>query len=258
MFQPSLFLSHGAPDLSLQTEHPTYRFLQELPQMFPRPDAVVMFSAHWGTDHVQISKDSAYRAIYDFSGFDDRLYALRYAPKGSPDLAQMVLDLVQRPARQAELVNNENLDHGAWVPLRLMYPDPFMPLVQVAIQPQEAPEYHYALGQSLAELRDHNVLIIGSGSITHNLYEMNWSDYNSPPPEWVTAFTDWMRDRLEAGDYSSVLQYRSLAPYAKENHPSEEHLLPLFIAMGAGGTTAQRIHTASSYGTVMMDAYAFT
>jgi len=258
MFQPSLFLSHGAPDLALKTEHPTYRFFQDLPKMFPRPDAVVIFSAHWGAEHIQITRDASYRAIYDFGGFDDRLYSIRYAPKGSPDLAQIVLDLVKQNDSQAELVSNQGLDHGAWIPLMLMYPDPFIPVVQVAIQPEKSPAYHYELGRSLAELRGHNVLIIGSGSLTHNLYEMTWHDYESIPPKWVADFSAWMRDRLEEGDKESVLQYRSLAPYARKNHPTDDHLVPLFIAMGAGGNTARRIHTASSYGTVMMDAYQFS
>jgi len=226
--------------------------------MLPRPDAVVIFSAHWCADHIQISKDVSYRPLYDFGGFDDRLYSIRYAPKGNPDLAGIVLDLVRKLDRDAELVANGCVDHGVWIPMMLMYPDPFIPVVQVAVQPESSPEYHYALGGALAELRRQNVLIIGSGSITHNLYELNWHDYYSRPPNWVAGFSSWVRERLEAGDRQAVLDYRNLAPHAQENHPTSDHLIPLFIAMGAGRDTAQRVHTAASYGTVMMDAYQFT
>jgi 4,5-DOPA dioxygenase extradiol len=257
MYQPSLFLSHGAPDLVLKTGHPTYQFLQELPQTFPRPDAIVIFSAHWCTEHLMIAKNESYKTIYDFGGFDEQLYAMRYAAHGSPELAGMILDLVKKNDNTARHVNNAGLDHGAWIPLMLMYPDPFIPVVEVAIQPNNSPEYHYFLGKSLRELRQQNVLVIGSGSMTHNLYETTWNNDVSLPPRWVTDFSTWMKDRIEAGDKDSILRYRALAPYAEKNHPTDEHLLPLFIAMGAGGTVAKRIHTASTYGTVMMDAYQF-
>jgi len=258
MFQPSVFLSHGAPDLALKTDHPTYHFLQELPKALPRPDAIVIFSAHWCTPQVMVSQDVSYRAVHDFGGFDERLYALRYAPKGCPELAKMVLDMVKHQDDDAKLVVKGGLDHGVWIPLLLMYPDPFIPVVQVSIQPDKSPAYHLAVGKSLQELRSHNVLVIGSGSMTHNLYAMNWNDHDAPPPRWVSDFTDWMHDRLEAGDTESVLHYRNLAPYAQNNHPTSEHLLPLFVAMGAGGAKAKRIHTASAYATVGLDAYQFS
>lgn len=259
MYQPSLFVSHGAPDIALRHEHPSYRFFQELPNMFPRPDAIVILSAHWCTDHIMITKDESYKAIYDFGGFDERLYSMKYFPKGNPDLARMTLDLLKQNDSKAELVNNSGLDHGAWIPLMLMYPDSYIPVVQVSIQPDRLPSYHYALGASLVELRSQNVLIIGSGAMTHNLSKLVFDDHDATPPRWVSAFAEWMKERLEAGDKESVLQYRTLAPYAQENHPTDDHLVPLFIAMGAGGGgTAQRIHTATTYGTVMMDAYEFT
>lgn len=258
MYQPSLFISHGAPDIALRTDHPTYRFLQELPKTFPRPDAIVILSGHWCTEHIMISKDESYRAIYDFGGFDDRLYSMQYSPKGSPELAEIMKNLLRQNDRKVELVNNAGLDHGAWIPLMLMFPDPFIPVVQVSIQPNQQPDHHYALGTALRELRSQNVLIIGSGAMTHNLYASTFANHDSIPPQWVTEFTSWMKERLETGDTNSVLHYRNLAPYAERNHPTEDHIIPLFAAMGAGGKSAQRIHTASSYGSVMMDAYQFT
>ena len=258
MHQPSLFISHGAPDIAVRDGHPTYRFFQELPKMFPRPDAIVILSAHWCTDHIMIAKDESYKAIYDFGGFDERLYSMKYSPKGSPDLARIILDLLQQNDSKAELVINAGLDHGAWIPLMLMYPDSYIPVVQVSIQPDRLPSYHYDFGASLSELRSQNVLIIGSGAMTHNLNELAFNNHDAVPPRGVTVFANWMKERLEAGDKESVMQYRTLAPYAQKNHPTDDHLVPLFIAMGAGGGgTAKRIHTATTYGTVMMDAYEF-
>ena len=258
MYQPSLFLSHGAPDIALKTGHPTYRFFQELPRTFPRPDAIVSFSAHWCADKTLIAKDASYHAIHDFGGFDERLYSMRYSPKGNPELAQMVFDLVKQHDRKAKLVNNPELDHGIWIPLMIMYPDPVIPVIQVAIQPDQSPEYHYGLGESLAELRSHNVLIIGSGSMTHNLFAMTIDDHEAAPPAWVRDFCQWMNEHLEEGDTEAILQYRQRAPHATRNHPTDEHLLPLFIAMGAGAEhPGTRIYSASSYGTIAMDAYRF-
>lgn len=258
MTQPSLFISHGAPDIAVKTDHPSYRFLCELPSLFPRPDAIVIFSAHWGTDRVLVSSADSYKTIYDFSGFDPRLYSIQYSPKGNRDLSHIVLRLTKQIDRQAALVETAVLDHGAWVPLHLMYPEAYIPVVTVSIQPHRPPEHHYALGQALQELRQQNVLIIGSGAMTHNLDKMGVDDNTIPAPQWVTEFADWMQDRLETGDHEAVLTYRKKAPHARKNHPTEEHLLPLFIAMGAGGgNVSQQLHNATSYGVIRMDSYAF-
>ncbi|MDK9709124.1 MAG: dioxygenase [Desulforhopalus sp.] len=258
MAQPSLFISHGAPDIAVKTDHPSYRFLCEASGMFPRPDAIVILSAHWTTDHVMVSSTASYKTIYDFGGFDPRLYAMQYSPKGNPDLSRIVLQLVRGTDGKAELVEHASLDHGAWIPLLLMYPEAYIPVVQVSIQPNLSPAYHYALGEALQELRQQNVLIIGSGAMTHNLSEMMFSGDGLSSPQWVADFADWMRDRIEAGDREALLSYREQAPHARRNHPTEEHILPLFLAMGAGGgIPGKQIHTATSYGTVRMDAYAF-
>lgn len=258
MAQPSLFISHGAPDIAVKTEHPSYRFLSEVSTMFARPDAIVIFSAHWGMDRVLVSSADSYKAIYDFGGFDPRLYTMQYSPKGNRDLSRIVLHLVRKVDRTAELVVNTALDHGMWIPLHLMYPEAYIPVVPVSIQPHLPPEHHYALGKALEELRHQNVLIIGSGAMTHNLYEMRFDDSAISAPQWVAEFADWMKDRLATGDCAAVLDYRKNAPHARKNHPTEEHILPLFLAMGAGGGEAgQRLHTATSYGTVRMDSYAF-
>jgi 4,5-DOPA dioxygenase extradiol len=149
------------------------------------------------------------------------------------------------------------LDHGAWVPLRLMFPDADIPVTQLSLVHGASPAEHFRLGQAIAGLREENVLVIGSGSMTHNLYELRRDGIGAPAPAWVSEFTAWMDARLAAGDRDALLDYRRSAPYAAENHPSEEHLLPLFVAMGAGGAAARRLHASVEYGVLAMDVYAF-
>jgi len=258
MFQPSLFISHGAPDIAVKSDHPSHRFLTEMPRLFARPDAIVILSAHWCTERITISNAESYKAIYDFGGFDERLYSMHYSPKGCPELARIIFDMLEKNNWQPKLAGNAELDHGAWIPLKLMYPEAYIPVVRISIQPDQPPENHYELGRVLAELRQQNILVIGSGAMTHNLFEMTFNQHDGGAPQWVTDFADWMKDKLETGDKAAILSYRDNAPYSRKNHPTDDHLVPLFIAMGAGnGDTARRIHTATSYGTVMMDSYAF-
>ncbi len=259
MIPPALFISHGSPGIALMPEDPTYRFLCHLARSFPVPDAVVLFSAHWCSDQILISATNPQTTIHDFKGFDPRLYAMKYEPPGHPDLASEIALRLQRVDEKIVFVNDHGLDHGAWIPLMLMYPEATIPVAQISIQPGMSPRYHYDIGVALSTLKQKNILIIGSGGMTHNLREASFNDYNAPPPQWVSSFSEWMKERLEAGEKETVLDYREQCPYARENHPTEEHLLPLFVAMGAGGSgKGHRIHTAAMYGTVMTDAYEFT
>jgi 4,5-DOPA dioxygenase extradiol len=142
----------------------------------------------------------------------------------------------------------------------LLYPDADVPVVQIAVQPQLGPAHHIALGKALASLRDENILVIGSGSMTHNLHEFYSSDL---PPDaaalpWVAAFTEWVHERIEAGANDDLINYRTLAPHAVDNHPTDEHLMPLFIAIGAGeNNKGRRIHSSSRSGVISMDTYVF-
>jgi len=259
MIPPALFISHGSPGIALMPEDPTHRFLCHLAHSFTLPNAVVLFSAHWCSDHILISAADPQTTIHDFRGFDPRLYAMEYTPPGQPDLAREIALLLSKVDKQTTLVHDRGLDHGAWIPLMLMYPEATIPVVQVSIQPGLSPRYHYDLGAALSTLKQKNILIIGSGGMTHNLRKASFNDYNAPAPQWVSSFAEWMKKQLETGEKETTLEYRERCLYAQENHPTEEHLLPLFIAMGAGGEAkGQRIHTATMYGTVMTDAYTFT
>ncbi len=256
---PTIFLSHGSPMLALH-DTPARRFLQALGTSLPRPRAILVASAHWETASVPaLSLAVQPETIHDFGGFPQALFDIRYPAAGAPELAQQAAALLEgagmAPARSAD----RGLDHGAWVPLSLMYPDADVPVLQVSLVRGGSPEAHARIGEALAPLRHEGVLVIGSGSLTHNLHEFRGQPLDSPAPPWVSEFSGWMRERLEADDRQALLDYRRRAPSAVRNHPTEEHLLPLFVAMAAAGTaaSARLLHASTEHGVLAMDAYAF-
>lgn len=256
--QPALFVSHGAPTLALEPG-PTREFLAQLGAGLARPRAIVAISAHWETPAPVVSTASAPETIHDFYGFPDALYRMRYAAPGAPDVAAEALQLLDAAGLPASAMATRGLDHGAWVPLQLMFPQADIPVTQLAVQPRLGPAHHLRLGEALRPLRDEGVLIIGSGSVTHNLREFGGHGYDAPPPPWVSSFNDWLACALEAGRQTDLLDYRLLAPHAVRNHPTEEHLLPLFAAMGAAvpGTRPRRLHAGYTYGVIGMDVWRF-
>lgn len=259
MTLPALFVSHGAPNLVLHNTE-AKQFLERAMRDLPRPDAIVMVSAHFEADPVEIVTDPRPEMIYDFRGFEPELYETVYPAPGAPDLAARIADLFGAAGIDHKKTDRRGYDHGAWVPLSLMFPDADIPIAQVSINPHADAAAHHALGAALAPLRDDNVLIIGSGSATHNLHEFFNNNYaiDAPTPDWVSGFGDWINDRIDTGDRDALLAYRSAAPFAEKNHPTEDHILPLFVALGAGGEESGRhVHTSHEYGILMMDCYAF-
>ncbi|MEB3357371.1 MAG: class III extradiol ring-cleavage dioxygenase [Synechococcales bacterium] len=254
---PSLFLSHGAPDLPLRREAVT-QFLRSLHRQFPKPQSILVISAHWSTELPLVSAATQPQTIYDFAGFPQQLYQLTYPAPGAPELAQRVVGLLTQAGIACATHPSRGFDHGTWTPLLLAYPDADVPVTQLSIQASRGPAHHWKLGQALASLRHEGVLIIGSGSATHNLFALN--SPSASPPAWVTEFDEWLAGAIAQGDYPALLNYRQLAPHAQKNHPTEEHLLPLFVAMGAAGEGAKgiRLHQSYTYGVLSMAAFAFT
>ncbi len=258
--QPALFVSHGSPMMALEPS-PARDFLRGFGAELVRPDAIVMVSAHYDEPRVMITSGAAPPTIHDFGGFPEELYRMRYPAPGDPALAARIGGMLAAAGMPAVLDPSRGLDHGAWVPLTLLYPDADVPVIQVSIDSNKPPEWHAALGAALAPLRDENILIIGSGSMTHDLRSFFTlrPSITSAPPEWVTDFADWIDDRLTAGDADAVLHALDRAPFGRKNHPTPDHILPLFAAMGAGSTPmqARAIHRSTTYGILAMDAYAF-
>lgn len=252
-----LFLSHGAPTLPLENVASRH-FLEGLAATMPRPSAILVISAHWETRTPTVNAVLHNQTVHDFAGFPKELYRLSYPAPGAPQLAERIVDLLAEAGLPAATDTARGLDHGAWVPLMLAWPDADIPVLQLSVQSQLGPGHHLEVGRAIAPLADEGVLITASGSFTHDLSSWRGQE-GMAEPEWVTAFADWFDLALCQGRTCDLLAYRRLAPNAVRNHPTEEHLLPLFVALGAAGNnaSAKRLHSSATYGVLRMDAYAF-
>ena len=255
---PSLFISHGAPTL-VTDDSPTHRFLADWSGKLARPRAIVVFSAHFETPVTTVTSGERPDMIYDFRGFPAELYKIVYPAPGDPRLAGEIAGLLRDGGIHARLDSHRGYDHGTWVPLALMYPDADVPVVQVSVSPAHSPDFHYTLGRLLEPLRERGVLIVGSGSATHNLRSYFQAAAGDAVPDWVSSFNDWVMERIQVGDADALLDYRRKAPFAAQNHPTEEHFLPLLCALGAAHSepAGRRVHADYEHGVLAMDAYAF-
>jgi 4,5-DOPA dioxygenase extradiol len=257
---PTLFLSHGSPMLALE-DSPARAFLQSYGQTLGKPRAIVIASAHFETSRPSVNGDQKPAMIYDFRGFPAALYRIVYPAPGDPLAAVKVAGLLEAAGFAPAVVKDRGYDHGTWVPLSLLYPAADVPVVQLSVQPQLGAAHHLAVGRALASLKTENILVIGSGTASHNLHEFFRGNYPSdaPTPDWVSAFDAWVRAKAEAGAVEDLVNYRDRAPFARENHPTEEHFLPFHVALGAAGEGArgELVHSSHDHGVLTMDAYAF-
>lgn len=252
-----IFLSHGSPTLPFEQVEAA-QFLRSLGQL-PRPRAILMVSAHWETSVPTVNSVAVNGTIHDFRGFPRELYELSYPAPGSPALAARVVELLAAAGIAANTDPARGLDHGAWAPLLMAWPDADIPVVQLSVQPHASAREHWRIGRALAPLAAEGVLVLASGNFTHDL-----SSFRGPlptsEPGWVSDFADWMDSALTEGRTDALLDYAAQAPHARDNHPTPEHLLPLFVALGAAGDHArgERIHRSLTHGVLRMDAYRFT
>jgi 4,5-DOPA dioxygenase extradiol len=254
---PTVFVSHGSPMHALDpgTAGAAWRaIVAEL----PRPRAILMVSAHWETTQPMLTGGKRHDTIHDFSGFPAPLYELRYEAPGSPDVASRSKSLLEEAGFTTAVDGDRGLDHGAWVPLRAMYPAADVPVVQLSVQPGLGTEHHLRLGAALAPLADDGVLVIGSGHVTHNLRDWMRHRRDPQPLDYVPRFAEWLAERLAAGDRNALVAYREHTDAARA-HPTEEHFLPLLVAWGASGPGARatRVHAAIEEAALAMDAYVF-
>lgn len=256
---PALFVSHGSPMIMVEP-CPARDFLAGLRGLVGTPKAIVVVSAHHDTPGAVVTAPARPATIHDFGGFPEALSALEYPAVGDPELAARVAGLVAAAGVPVSVDPERGLDHGAWVPLMLGWPEADVPVVQLSISSGHAANWHFRIGAALAPLRAEGVLVLGSGSLTHNLREVFGArrGLDADVPGWVSEFSGWMHGRLAAGDTDAVLHAIERGPHGRRNHPSPDHLLPLFTAYGAGdGGTARRVHASVTYGVLAMDAYAF-
>lgn len=255
---PLLFVSHGAPMFAIEPGL-AGKHLAELGRELPRPEAIVILSPHWMTaSGVSVTASTAPPTIHDFGGFPDALYQIQYPAPGAPALAATIVEMLQASGWSSSLSLDRGLDHGAWVPLLYLAPDADIPVVQVSMPASLDTRQAWKLGQALKPLRDMNVLIVASGSLTHNLYEFRGATKHGA--QYVKDFASWTAKTLASGNLDQLLDYKQYAPAAERAHPTDEHYLPLFIALGAAGEHYETrvVEGGVTYGVLAMDSYLFT
>ena len=263
---PVFFISHGSPMHAINAGAAGDVWTQLGASLAAPPKAVVIASAHWETAQPMLSGSAAPEMIYDFGGFPEALYQIKYPAPGAPAVAQRAQQLLNDAGLNAAIDTRRGMDHGAWVPLRKLFPDANVPVVQLSVQPSMAARHHYAIGRALQPLRDEGVLIVGSGHLTHNLRD--WSNGARAQRDnhgatqimpYAREFQAWVYRHLLTGDNAALFDYRQQAPHALRAHPSEEHFLPLLIALGAAGDqpTVERVFDGFEGSALAMDAYRF-
>lgn len=254
---PVAFVSHGSPMVAIETgrfQEALGRFGRE-----QRPRAVVVISAHWESgDTVGIGSAAKHHLVYDFGGFPKELYELQYGAAGAPELAQRIDGMLRGADVPSALVAGQGLDHGAWVPLRLLYPQADVPVVELSIPGTRSPAELFRIGELLSPLRSDGVLILGSGGIVHNLRRLNWRHRDGPAEGWALDFDRWFAAKLEAWDIDGLFRYAQDAPSASLAVPTNEHFHPVFVALGAAGKPGriECIHEGFEYGTLSMRSFA--
>jgi 4,5-DOPA dioxygenase extradiol len=253
---PVLFISHGAPTFALEPGLLGPR-LTALGERLSEISAVLVVSAHWQTRGVHVMSTAAPETVHDFGGFPAALYKLQYPAPGAPGLATEAGRLLSEAGFAVRFDDRRGLDHGAWVPLRFLFPRANVPVFQVSMPYDLDALGALRLGKALAPLRERGVMIVGSGSLTHNLYEFRQSA--SPEATYAREFSDWIRQGVLRGDFNALARYRQSAPHAERAHPTDDHFLPLLVAQGAsdGSEAVDAIEGGITHGVLSMDSFAW-
>jgi 4,5-DOPA dioxygenase extradiol len=251
---PALFISHGAPTIAIETDDFT-RAVDAYGATLEGARAIAIVSAHWQARDVRVNAVAHPEMIYDFGGFPEALYRIRYKAPGDPTLAREIASLLGG----ATLEEQRGWDHGLWVPLRIALPGATVPIVEIAQPLSTTPEQLMAIGRALAPLRDRGVAIIGSGGIVHNLRRIHMPDKNAPVDDWARDFDTWVAKQLDARDFAMLMRYRDLAPHVTESVPTPEHFEPIFVTAGAARATdtLTTIYEGFHYGNLSMRTFAF-
>jgi len=256
---PTLFVSHGAPSFALEPGIVGPQ-LAALGRAMPRPKAVLVVSPHWMTSIPRVGITARPDTIHDFGGFAPALYEIVYAAAGHPTLAQRTIELLRSAGWHTEADTRRGLDHGAWVPMLHLFPQADVPVFQLSMPRTLDSESAWAFGEALAPLADEGVLIVGSGTLTHNVYDFLAG--RGREEGYAAEFAAWIRDAVVTGDVAQLRGALTLAPHAKRAHPTTEHFLPLLVAAGAANVACASglvtvIHGGITHGVVSMDSFVF-
>lgn len=248
---PALFISHGAPTLAVERSATTMA-LARIGQNLPKPRAIVIMSAHWQSANLEISSNPKPQTWHDFSGFSSELYELQYPASGQPALAETLAQQLSARGITCRINPMRVCDHGVWAPLRHVYPNADVPIVQISLPQHYDSVACYQLGAQLSQLRDEQILLIGSGNITHNLQNMRWQ--SDSVDDHAKDFKLWLLKQLKS-DIPAALDWQQFPDY-QNIHPSDEHLLPLFFALGSG-LRVSVVHQSMAHHSLGMDIYRF-
>lgn len=253
---PAVFISHGSPMVAIQRgayQDAVAQFGRSV-----RPKAIVTISAHWGSGTtIGITGAARHTTIHDFGGFPAALYEQTYNAPGSPELAARIAGLLGTGGWAAEITQERGLDHGVWIPLRLMYPAAEVPVVALSIPLQMSPAELYRIGEALAPLRREGVLVLGSGGIVHNLRLVNFVDQHAAVELWAAEFDGWFRDAVQQKNLHALFDFAKAAPQARRAVPTFEHFAPVFAVLGAGGAGAvSTIYEGFEHGSISMRSFA--
>jgi 4,5-DOPA dioxygenase extradiol len=251
---PVIFIGHGSPMNAIE-QNPVTQNWQKIASTLPRPHAIVMISAHWYTNGTRINDTEKPKMIYDMYGFPDELYQVVYPAPGNAALAQSIRKML---SADVLIDNSWGHDHGSWSVLRHMYPKADIPVVQIAIDRTAPPEVHYKLGQELKSLRERNILIIGSGNIVHNLYNVRFDMEGGY--DWAYRFDAFVKDRIQQRDHAPLLNYETQGQDARHSIPTPDHYYPLLYVLGASDPEDKIsvFNEICQYGTLSMTCYTFT
>ena len=253
---PSLFIAHGTPLLAI--EHNDYtECLKEYARNNPKPKAIIIFSSNWTREDQAVTAGKRNSMIHDFAGAPDQLYEIEYRPPGDVELSDAILTSLSKIGVFPVLDESRPLDHGAWIPLKIMYPDADIPVVELSVSPELPLNTQYEIGKSLAGLRKEGVLIVGSGGTVHNMEE--WREDLSVAEGWAVDFESWLEEKIITWDTEALFEFEGLAPFAATAVPSKSYFVPFIIAMGAGDCRRQPklLHRSYQYGNLSLCAWEF-
>jgi 4,5-DOPA dioxygenase extradiol len=251
---PVLFIGHGHPMNALLDNNFT-QTLTKIGQNIQKPNAIMVVSAHWETRGTFVSVNPAPKAIYDFGGFDKRLFEVKYEPKGHPEFAHEVI----KTATDFNISEDYSmgLDHGAWTVLKYLFPKADVPVFQLSIDFTKPPQYHYELAAALKKMREKGVLVVGSGNIVHNLGILDWHNINAKPFDWAIEFDELVKDKLDNQDFKSLINYEQFGSLGKMAIPSNDHYLPMIYSLGLAekSETVKYLYEDIQYGSVSMRCF---
>ncbi len=249
---PALFLAHGHP-INAILDNSFTKKLGEISKDIEKPNAIMVISAHWETKGTYVSVNPFPNTIYDFGGFDERLFDIKYEPKGHPKMAKEIINLHHIIKEDHKM----GLDHGAWTVLKFLYPKADIPVFQLSIDYSQSPEYHFELAKQLKSIRKKGVLIVGSGNIVHNLNRLDWSNQNVKPHDWVLEFDLKVKQKLEKLQFNDLVQYQTMGKSALLSIPTNEHYLPMLYILGLleKGEKVTHLYEAYEFGSLSMRSF---